>query len=113
MKTRLVLAPLLLSVCSFAQDPVGSLEGAIRDISGGAIAGASVAITNLETGYKQTQVSSHEGLYKFSLAPIGRYQIAVGRDGFANFRQQPLQLNVSETVRLDVALAPVSQRESI
>jgi Carboxypeptidase regulatory-like domain/TonB dependent receptor len=113
MRIRFVLAPLLLSLYGFAQDPVASLEGEIRDASGGAITGASVAITNLDTGYKQTQVSSHAGLYKFSLVPIGRYQIAVDRDGFANFRQQPLQLNVSQTARLDVALAPASQRESI
>jgi hypothetical protein len=43
-------APLLLCVTAFAQDPLGSLEGEVRDPSGAAVGGAAVSILNLDTG---------------------------------------------------------------
>lgn len=113
MKIRFALALLLLRLPALAQDPVASLEGEIRDILGGAVAGASVAIANLDTGHRQNQTTSPEGFYKFWLVPVGRYQMSVSREGFANFRQQPIQLSVSQTARIDVRLEPASQRESI
>lgn len=69
MKIRFELALLLLFFCrlGFAQDAVASLEGEIRDTSGGVVMSASVGITNLDTGYQQAQATSQEGLYKFSL----------------------------------------------
>jgi hypothetical protein len=113
MNIRFLLTLLLLCLTALAQDPVASLEGEVHDASGGAIAGAAVEIRNLDTGYKQSQTTSAAGFYKLSLVPIGRYQLSVERNGFARFQQQPVQLNVSQTVRLDVSLALASQRESI
>ena len=65
-------APVLFCLSTFAQDPVGSLEGEVRDPSGGAVAGAAVAVLNLDTGYKQAQTTSAEGFYKLSLLPVGQ-----------------------------------------
>ncbi|MGE5645727.1 MAG: carboxypeptidase regulatory-like domain-containing protein [Acidobacteriota bacterium] len=113
MKVRLLFVQILVCLSVFAQDPVASLEGEIRDSSGGGVAGASVTIRNLDTGYRQTQLSSAGGFYKLSMAPVGRYELTVEREGFAKFQQQPVQLNVSRTVRLDVNLALASQRQSV
>ena len=113
MKARFVLGLLAFYLATFAQDPVASLEGEIRDASGGAIAGATVTVTNLDMGYQQTQTASPMGLYKFSQLPPGRYKISVQRDGFATFEQQPIQLNVSQVGRLDVVLTLASQQEAI
>jgi hypothetical protein len=57
-------APLLFCLVTFAQDPLGSLEGEVRDLSGAAVVGAAVWVLNLDTGYKQAQTTSPEGLYK-------------------------------------------------
>ncbi len=113
MKSRFLLAPLLFCLSGVAQDPVASLEGEVRDGSGGAVARAAVTIRNLDTGYKQSQATSAEGFYKLLLVPVGRYQLSVERSQFARFQQQPVQLNVSQTVRLDVELALASQQESV
>ncbi|MBK9168200.1 MAG: TonB-dependent receptor [Bryobacterales bacterium] len=108
------LIPLVLLPCLLvAQDSVGSIEGEIRDASGGAIGGASVSVTNLDTGLAQTQTTSAAGSYRFPLVPVGRYRFFVEQAGFATFEQQPVQLNISQIVRLDVVLEPASQRESI
>lgn len=106
-------APLLFCLGTFAQDPLGSLEGEVRDPSGGAVVGATVSVLNLDTGYKQAQTTSAEGLYKLPLLPVGQYRITIEYPGFARYQQQPVQVNVSRTARVDVAMTLVSQQESV
>ena len=96
-----------------AQDPVASVEGEVLDPSASAVAGATVTVANLDTGYSKNYVTSANGSYRFSLLPIGRYSISIEATGFSRFLQQPVQLNVSQTVRLDVRLQLASQQESI
>jgi len=72
-----------------------------------------VTLTNLDTGYTKNQVTSANGSYRLSLVPIGRYAVSIEAAGFSRFLQQPVHLNVSQTVRLDVQLELVSQRESL
>ena len=57
----------------------------MRDPSGAAVEGAAVSILNLDTGYKQAQTTSAEGLYKLPLLPVGQYRITVEHPGFARF----------------------------
>ena len=106
-------APLLFCLSTFAQDPLGSLEGEVRDPSGAAVVGAAVSVLNLDTGYKQTQTTSAEGLYKLSLCRSGNTGLRSSHPGFARYQQQPVQVNVSRTVRVDVAMTLASQQESV
>jgi hypothetical protein len=108
-----LLAGLVSGVAAWAQDPVAALEGEVRDPSSGAISGATVTVTNLDTSYSKNQATNSNGFYRLSLLPIGRYSVSIDALGFAHFRQQPVQLNVSQTVRLDVQLELASQRQSI
>ena len=96
-----------------AQDPVASVEGEVLDPSASAVAGATVTVVNLDTGYSKNYVTSANGSYRFSLLPIGRYSISIEATGFSRFLQQPVQLNVSQTVRLDVRLQLASQQAAI
>ena len=70
MKPSYLPLLLALSLPVMAQDAVASLEGEVRDASGGALSGAAVTIRNLETGYQQAQVTA-EGFFKLSLLPVG------------------------------------------
>ena len=45
------------------------------------------------------------GIYRFSLLPIGRYSVSIDGKGFSRFLQQSVQVNVSQTVRLDAQLS--------
>jgi hypothetical protein len=104
---------LVFCLSTFAQDPLGSLEGEVRDPSCSAVVGAAVSVMNLDTGYKQAQTTSGEGLYRLSLLPVGQYRITIEYPGFAKYQQQPVQLDVSRTVRVDVAMTLASGQESM
>ncbi|MEW5980292.1 MAG: carboxypeptidase regulatory-like domain-containing protein [Acidobacteriota bacterium] len=108
-----ILGSLLGHPVGWAQDPVAALEGEVRDPSGSVVSQANVTVTHLDTGYAKTQMTSLNGFYRLSLLPVGRYSVSIDKVGFSRFRQQPVWLNVSQTVRLDVQLELASKRESI
>ena len=59
-----------------------SIQGTGQDSSGSAIPSATVTLTNVDTGVKQTATSDSTGVYRFaSLAP-GNYEIAGAATGF-------------------------------
>lgn len=89
MKTRtlLVLAVLLLS--SFvavpptpAQSINGSISGTVSDERGDAVAAATVAITNVDTGISRETTTNEEGNYRVSALPVGSYTVKVEKSGF-------------------------------
>src|SRR4051794_34985369 len=76
-----VIATLLVPAGVSAQITIATLSGAIRDQSGAPIPGASITITNQETGATIQAVSDGEGGYRLTLTPA-RYSVDVGLEGF-------------------------------
>ena len=50
--------------------------------SGAAISGATVEIANADTGFKQSTKTGETGLYRFTVLPLGTYEVAVQAAGF-------------------------------
>lgn len=96
-----------------AQDPTGVLEGQVTDKSGGAIIGAAVSLKNLQTGLAHNQLTSENGFYRFSLLRPGSYVLNVEASKFSRFSQEPIQIIVSQTSRVDVSLELSTVAESV
>jgi len=93
---------LLLSLPVFAQN--ASLVGTIRDAQEAMVPGASVTITNLDTGVAITVKSDTSGTYEFPRVRPGRYSLRVEQAGFKSFVQSPIVLAVEDRGRADVNL---------
>lgn len=89
------------------------VTGRVADSSQALVAGASIDVTNVDTGIQRNTVSNSEGLYAMPLLPPGRYNISVHADGFRTEVRQGLVLAVDQTARLDFVLSPGSVTESI
>jgi len=65
-----------------AQTPIGSLNGTVHDQTGGVMQGATVVITNKDTGQERQVVSAADGT--FSAAPLaaGTYTLKATASGF-------------------------------
>jgi hypothetical protein len=87
-----------------AQDPTGTIEGLITDASAGALTGAHVIAQNLDTGFTKETITASNGLFRIPLLPVGRYSITVKAAQFSPLIQQPVAVNVSETVRVEMRL---------
>jgi hypothetical protein len=107
--------PLLvfLSLAALATIPVcygqasavnGEVTGTVTDASGAAVAGATVQIANTGTGFKQSTKSTDTGLYRFTLLPLGNYDLTVQAAGFADVSRSGIVVNAGATVTVDVPL---------
>jgi hypothetical protein len=113
-RTTYVLFVCLLAPCaSMGQDPTGSMEGQVRDKTAGTISGARVSARNLETGLAKETVSGPGGLFRLPLLPTGRYRLSIEAPKFSKYVQEPIQINISQTVRVEVDLELASVSETL
>ncbi|HEY7910731.1 MAG TPA: TonB-dependent receptor [Blastocatellia bacterium] len=89
-----------------------TLSGRIEDASGAAVAGASVAVTNLDKNQSWTFKSDNNGRYYFLHLPVGRYELKVEQPGFALY-SMPLMLSIGQAMDAPVRLAVSAVAESI
>jgi hypothetical protein len=87
-----------------AQDFRATLQGTITDQSDAAIAAATVALRNVETGVERSTTANPSGFYLFQYLPIGNYTLTVRAPGFQNLVREGIRLEVGATVRVDVSL---------
>jgi len=102
----IVFAAILLSFASAtnAQTFRGTILGTVTDSSGAAIAGAAVAVKNVNTGLSRTVITSEDGTYSVPELPIGTYSVTVEKAGFKRGAVTGLKVEVSTELRADVAL---------
>ena len=103
---------LVLCAISSAQDTTATIEGRVLDPSGRVIAGAIVRATNTSTGYTRSQFTSSSGGYHLSL-PAAAYDILVEAPDFGRLTQKDVQLNVSQTARVDFSLTILRDKEVV
>ena len=93
----------------------GSISGTVSDSSGAIIPGASVAALNVGTGVKQLTKTNAQGFYSFPALPAGHYNLTIQVQGFKEYVETGLVLDVNTALRVDAALQvgtryPGSQR---
>src|SRR2546421_69898 len=80
---RLALLSLVCATACFGQaSATGTISGRVTDTSGGAVPGASVVATNIETGSRYTAATSSDGLYTLRFIQPGKYSVEVTQSGF-------------------------------
>lgn len=90
-----------------------TLNGIVKDSSGGVIDGAQVSVTNLDTGLLKRNTTTSGGAYTFNLLPVGRYRVDVSMAGFGPESETGIKLDVDQVVRLDITLKPGALTESV
>jgi len=85
-----ILAIVLLfsAAASWAQlGNSGSIEGVVKDSSGGVVAGAKVEISFPVTGYQRQTTTGSDGIFRFTNVPFNPYHLTVTADNFAGYSQ--------------------------
>jgi len=85
------------------QTPLGTVTGLATDGSGRAIAGASVALTNNDTGVKWSAATNSTGVYAFSSLPPGTYRLGAAAKGFRTIETRAFNVEAYHTVRQDLS----------
>ena len=109
-----IVASLCLSTLAAAQAVGGAqLSGTVRDSSGGAIPGAEVTVTKVDTGQTRTVFTEAAGSYSFPNLPVGPYQLKVVLEGFKTYVRDGIVLQVSSNPTIDVTLGIGALAESV
>jgi hypothetical protein len=101
----LLLATLALPAFPQASSINGQILGTVTDDSGAAIASAKITATNTNTGLIQTAETEGSGLFRFTILPLGQYDLRVEAPGFAPVKQTGITLNAGATVTQDIRLS--------
>jgi hypothetical protein len=96
-----------------AQTDRGSIIGAVTDIRGLYIAGASLTATQLERNVQFRVVANDSGEFNLLSLPVGPYRVSVEHGGFKTFIYNNVRLEAGATVRLDATLEIGAVRQSI
>ncbi len=90
-----------------------SIQGTVVDASGGAVAGAAVAVTNPDTGATKNTVTSDTGFYRVSALVPGKYTVTVEVAGFKKEVTKDVFVSAEELTGHDVVLQPGEVTESV
>jgi hypothetical protein len=98
----------LLTMCVSlaAQINTGRIVGTVTDQSGGVIAGATVVVTNSQTGVSRNLIADAAGEYAAPNLNPGTYTVRVTAPGFQGFERQNINLEVGKDARIDAQLIP-------
>lgn len=81
-----------------------AVQGVVTDPNGALISGATVNLTNNETGRTQTATTGENGFYRFSGLAPGSYKISVENQNFKKQELDNIQVAAEITQSVDVAL---------
>lgn len=99
----------LASANTFAQSSTtGSIEGTVVDQTGAAVPGATVNVSSPNLISAQSATTDDSGRFRILALPPGKYTVTVeaAGKGFSKFERKEVQVNLSKTSTIEVALVP-------
>jgi hypothetical protein len=113
-----LLAQLLMIYCcsstaALAQSTYGSILGTITDQQGGVVTAAKVTLNDRGKSVERTGVSNQSGDYGFTNVGPGLYDLTIEMNGFQSAHFENINLQASETKRVDATLTVGSALQSV
>jgi hypothetical protein len=95
-----------------AQAPGGALSGVAVDLTGAAVSGASVSITNQDTEQNRVVALSSDGRFRVDSLAAGTYMVTVTMAGFKTVKQ-PVSVEAGTTTSMTLVLEPGALNETV
>src|SRR5262247_1338950 len=108
-----LLGGVLAVVLALGQENTGSVQGTVKDASGGALPGAKVTLSGPALVRSLEATSDKEGAYIFAKVPAGIYTVTVNQTGFKTVKNEDVNVVLGQTARVDVALSAGGVTESV
>ena len=99
--------------CSAQSITTGVVTGIVTDPSGAAVPGASVTLSDSDTGTSQKADTNAQGNYRFAFIRPGSYGISVAAKGFQNQEHTGIVVSAGEPATLNVQLAVAGASQSV
>ena len=83
-----------------------AIQGTVTDSTGAAVPGATVVVTNQETGLSAETITSDAGFYRVSGLSPGKYKVTASLSGFKEGLAENIAVAAEEARGLDFTLEP-------
>ena len=100
----LITLILTTALCTWGQTASTSLNGTVTDPKGSVIPGASLTLSNPQTGFNRETTANDQGVYQFLQVPPASYELTISASGFAKQKRSNVVLMVNTPATLDVAM---------
>jgi hypothetical protein len=104
---------LLITTMAYAQFDTATVVGTVRDNTGAVVPGATVTLTNLDTGITATRMTDTNGSYEFMTVRVGRYKVTAELQGFSTALADNIQVTVGARQRVELQLTPGNLTETV
>ncbi len=104
---------LILGISAAAQTINGTISGNVVDQQKAAIPGATVTVTNTQTGLERSAVTNESGNFRVSGLQVGTYNVRVTGSGFAPLTREGVQVSTAIDTALDFDLTPGSVEATV
>jgi len=111
--TAALMCLLLNSVAVRAQEQRGSIEGVIRDASGGVVPGATVETRSTALVGVGSTVTDAQGAYRFPSLPPGVYELTATLSGFGPGKADGVNLELGQILKVDITLTVAGVAETV
>jgi len=96
-----------------AQGLFGTISGTVTDSSGAAVSGASVKVTDIDTGISKVLITNTAGIYSADSLNPGTYRVEAGAKGFKTAIAKGILLEVGANPKVDLTLSPGAVTETV
>jgi len=114
MAGMLLMAPLFVNNVN-AQVLYGSVAGTVKDQTGAVVPGATIVMTNPQTGQSRETLSDDTGKYQFLSVTEGTYDLSVKMTGFRNYLEKGVvvTINTSRTANITLQIGQVTDTVTV
>jgi hypothetical protein len=91
----------------------GTIGGTVTDQTGGALARASITITNTAQGFKKSSVTDAKGQYMFPSLSVGRYDLVVELQGFKSETRSGIAVDLDVVLKINFTLQLAAKVEEV
>src|SRR5262245_14559001 len=103
----------ILAITALAQTSRGTVSGIVTDPTGAVVPGASITLTNDQTGVSRTTTANGEGFYRFDAVDLGPYSVKIAATGFGNVAKTNIVVSANQVAQVDAQVAPSGQTLSV
>ncbi|MGE5198876.1 MAG: carboxypeptidase regulatory-like domain-containing protein, partial [Rhodospirillaceae bacterium] len=111
--TLLCVGALLWSWPAQAQEQTGSIQGVVKDASGGVLPGVTVEARSAGQAGVSTAVTDERGAYRFPALPPGTYTITASLQGFTPGKVEDTVLALGQLLTVNLSLTVGGLTETV
>lgn len=107
-----MLLAMAIAVPAVAQETRGSIEGVVKDASGGVLPGVTVEAKN-NSGATASTTTDERGAYRFPALPVGTYTVVATLQGFNTAQRKDVLLTIGQQLKADLTLTVGTISETV